>query len=143
VTNCCRDAASGKRGANVVPLKCGALTAPGELRQKLKEGATMNVMKSRRLMFGAIISVLTAVACTKNEDPELTARVQYKVNEVSTTNSDIIVSASDRVVTLTGMTTDTARHAQAVAAARATPGVREVIDHISTPAVLTGATVPK
>ncbi len=103
----------------------------------------MSVLKVRCLMFGAMFSVLATVACTKNEDPELTARVQYRVNEVSTTNSDIIVSASDRVVTLTGMTTDTARHAQAVAAARSTPGVREVIDHISTPAVLTGATVPK
>jgi osmotically-inducible protein OsmY len=102
----------------------------------------MNVLRSHPLMFSAMFSILTTVACTRNDDVELTARAQSHVNEASPTKQEILVNASNGVVTLTGMTTDTARHAGALAAARSTPGVREVIDHISTPAVLTGAKVP-
>jgi osmotically-inducible protein OsmY len=88
------------------------------------------------------LAILAALACN-NDDTALTARTQSRVNQAVTPESEIQVNADDGVVTLTGLASSDAMHARAVAAARSVEGVQGLVDHISTPASLTGGKVAK
>jgi osmotically-inducible protein OsmY len=89
-----------------------------------------------------------AAALGCNDDTTTLVHAQARVNEVMTsaalnTDSEVQVSVNDGVATLTGKAPNDAVRARAVAAARSADGVRDVIDHITTPATLTGAVVPR
>jgi osmotically-inducible protein OsmY len=101
-------------------------------------------MKLRRaaLVLASSVSVLAAFACN-SDDTGLTARTQSHVNQSVTPESTIQVNVDDGVVTLSGVASSDTAHARALDAARATEGVRSVVDHIATPTSLTGGTVPR
>jgi osmotically-inducible protein OsmY len=88
-----------------------------------------------------LASSLAGLACN-NDDTGLTARTQAHVNQAVTPESTIQVNVDDGVVTLSGVASSDTAHARALDAARATDGVRQIVDHIATPTSLTGATVP-
>jgi hypothetical protein len=107
-----------------------------------EEGAPMKLQKGIALVLASSFSVLTVLACN-DDDTTLTARTQSHVNQAVTTDSTIQVNVDDGTVTLSGVASSDAAHARALEAARATEGVRGVVDHIATPTSLTGGTVPR
>jgi hypothetical protein len=102
----------------------------------------MNLQKGIALAFASSFSLLTVLACN-DDDTAITAQTQSHVNQAVTSDSTIQVNVDDGIVTLSGVASSDAAHARALNAARATEGVRQVVDHIATPTSLTGGTVPK
>jgi osmotically-inducible protein OsmY len=99
-------------------------------------------LRSAALVLASSVSVLAALACN-SDDTGLTARTQSHVNQAVTPDSTIQVNVDDGVVTLSGVASSDVAHAHALAAARATEGVEQVVDHIATPTSLTGGTVKR
>ena len=102
----------------------------------------MNLRKGSGIVLGSLISSLMALACN-SDDTVLAAHTQARVNGVLNSESDIQVDVNHGVATLTGVASSDAMRAHAIAAARSSDGVRDVVDHISTPPSLTGGAVPK
>ena len=87
----------------------------------------------RRISFALAIlaAALVATACAQS-DAGITTKVKTKLAADSTVKAhEINVDTKDRVVTLTGSVDSTAAKDQAVALARGTEGVADVVDNIS------------
>jgi hyperosmotically inducible protein len=82
-------------------------------------------------IFAAALAVLFAAACAQT-DVGLTAKVKTKLAADSTVKaSQINVDTKDKVVTLSGTVDNEEARTQAVALARGTEGVRDVVDNLT------------
>ena len=88
-------------------------------------------MRQRVAMLLSAVGMVVAVACGQS-DPGITTAVKAKFATDDTVKAyQINVDTADRVVTLSGTVDTTAAKEQAVALARQTEGVRDIIDQIS------------
>lgn len=82
-------------------------------------------------IFAAALAVVFAFACAQT-DAGLTTKVKTKLAADSTVKaSQINVDTKDHVVTLSGTVDNEAARTQAVALARGTEGVRDVVDNLT------------
>ena len=82
-------------------------------------------------IFAAALAVLFAFACAQT-DAGLTTKVKTKLAADSTVKaSQINVDTKDKVVTLSGNVDNEAARTQAVALARGTEGVQDVVDNLT------------
>lgn len=89
----------------------------------------MNLRKGSGVVLGSLASMLMALACN-SDDTVLAARTQSRVNGVLNSESDIQVNVNRGVATLTGVASSDAMRARAIATARSSEGVRDVVDHL-------------
>jgi osmotically-inducible protein OsmY len=88
-------------------------------------------MHQRVAMLIATVGTVFAVACGQS-DPGITAAVKARlIGDATVKAYQIDVDTSDKVVTLSGTVDTTAAKERAIALARQTDGVREVIDRIT------------
>ena len=82
-------------------------------------------------IFAAALAVVFAFACAQT-DAGLTTKVKTKLAADSTVKaSQVNVDTKDHVVTLSGTVDNEAARTQAVALARGTEGVRDVVDNLT------------
>ena len=94
---------------------------------------------SVRALFGTAALAMLTVACSAS-DPGITTAVKAKFAADDTVKSyRIDVDTKDRVVTLSGQVDNAVAKARAVELARATEGVRDVVDNTS---IVAGVTPP-
>ena len=92
-----------------------------------------------RALFGTAVLAILTVGCSAS-DPGITTKVKAKLAADDTVKSyRIDVDTKDRVVTLSGQVDTAVAKARAVELARATEGVREVIDNTT---IVAGVTPP-
>jgi len=90
-------------------------------------------------IFAAALAVLFTFACAQS-DMALTAKVETKLAADNTVkSSQIKVDTKDKVVTLSGTADNEAARTQAVALARGTEGVRDVVDNLTVAGQTAGA----
>lgn len=95
--------------------------------------------RSLRTLFGTTALAILTVACSAS-DPGITTKVKAKFAVDDTVKAyRIDVDTKDRVVTLSGEVDNAVAKARAVELARATEGVREVVDNTT---ILAGVTPP-
>ena len=94
---------------------------------------------SLRAMFGTAALAMLTVACSAS-DPGITTKVKAKLAADDTVKSyRIDVDTKDRIVTLSGEVDNAVAKARAVELARATEGVKDVVDNTS---IVAGVTPP-
>jgi hyperosmotically inducible periplasmic protein len=92
-----------------------------------------------RALFGTAVLAILTVGCSTN-DPGITTKVKAKLAADDTVKSyRIDVDTKDAVVTLSGQVDSPVAKARAVELARATEGVREVVDNTT---IVAGVTPP-
>ena len=88
-------------------------------------------MKRLRVILGILVAVGLAVACAQT-DAGITTKVKSKLAADDTVKAyQIDVDTKDKVVTLSGNVDNPAAKDQAVAIARGTEGVADVVDNIT------------
>ncbi len=81
--------------------------------------------------FAAFAAVLMLVACSQS-DAGITTKIKAKLAADSTVKaSEVHVDTKDKIVTLSGTVDSEAAKAQAVALARGTEGVSDVVDNLT------------
>jgi hyperosmotically inducible periplasmic protein len=82
-------------------------------------------------MFAAFAAVLMVVACSQS-DAGITTKIRAKLAADSTVKaSQVHVDTQNKIVTLSGTVDSEAAKAQAVALARGTEGVNDVVDNLT------------
>jgi osmotically-inducible protein OsmY len=114
---------------------------PAGGRSASEEGGYDPMKKRLRIYLGALAVAAFALACGES-DPAITTKVKTRIStdRSITTASDIHVSTQGKVVTLTGSAESPQAKERAVALARGTEGVVDVVDNLTlSPAVATAA----
>jgi hyperosmotically inducible protein len=89
-------------------------------------------MNRKQLLLVGVLVALTAIVACARPDAALTAKVKAKLTMDGTVNaSELDVTTHKKVVTLTGNLDSDIEKDRAIALARETEGVVDVVDHIS------------